>query len=185
MLSSFSLDGEIVYCLGSYCSGCVKKETIQQTKMFSISFGKYTIVADDTVSENALRSTVRYNYLLLEYMYGIKEDLPKKDYAAIKSSVAMKGQNYHILAFADDQRVNCMLFNPDHITDAENLLVVGDLTGATTSNVAHYYPEMISQMSVCVAAERRPAIAYASLALVYSLSSYTMFGNPYARTINT
>lgn len=137
LLSSFDLDGEIVYCLTSYCSGCLRKETIQQSKLFDVSFGKYSIVSDSTVEYKRLKRVIQYNSLLLCYFYGIKEQTSQEDYQSIKTSLVMKDDYYRIGVWFAGSFFPCVLDDgSENLPDAENLLVVGD--GVDSKYVANY-----------------------------------------------
>jgi hypothetical protein len=127
LLSSFDLDGEIVYCLTSYSNGCLRKETIQQSKLFDVSFGKYSIVADNDVEYALLKKAIRYNSLLLCYFYGIKEDMSSEDYQTIKTSLVMKDGFYRVNVIFADESFACVLDDGEgRDIAAENLLIVGD-----------------------------------------------------------
>ena len=127
LLSSFDIDGDIVYCLTSYSNGCLKKETIQQSNFFEISFGKSAIVADSSIEKTILRKAIDYNEILLSYFYGIKESVSKKDYQTIKESLTKTNGYYNIAVILEGKKYLCTLSdNNADLVEAENLLIVGE-----------------------------------------------------------
>ncbi len=129
LLTAFDLDGTPVYCLSSYCNGCLKKETIQHNKLFAVSFGKYAIVTDDDIERDVIERVVKYNNNLVCYFYGIKDSLTKDEHKKVQSSISMKDGYYHIDAIYEGEAYSCELFDDCACGKAEdNLLVIGSET---------------------------------------------------------
>ena len=127
LLSSCDVDGELVYCLTTYCYGCLKKETIQQSRMFKISFGRNAVVSDSSIEKSRLKRAVDYNEILLRYFYGIKDAVSKDDYQAIKGSLVMRDGFYNIAVQFDGEKYICTLYdNAADPVESEYLLIVDD-----------------------------------------------------------
>ena len=127
ILACFEMDGEIVYCLTSYADGCLRKESIQKSKMFAISFGNNSIVSDSKIVKKDLKKVVEYNEVLLNYFYGIKESVSNDDYQTIKSSLLMKNGFYNVAVLFDGKKYICTLYdNVEPFISCEYLLIVGD-----------------------------------------------------------
>ena len=127
MLARFEMDGVPVYCLTGYSAGCLKKESIQQLKIFEISFGQNYIVSDGTIEKSRLEHMVHYNEKLLLYFEGTKELLSKKDHAAVKSSISLIDGIYRVIVIDDAQKYLCSLYCKDiEDYETENLLVIND-----------------------------------------------------------
>lgn len=122
-----------VYCLSTYCYGCLKKDSIsvQMRGFWSLSFGNVKVITSSDIEKSVIEKFVRNNDRLAEYLYTIKELVEPDDYQTIKQSIKWKEGYYRIAVVKDGETTNCHLYDPENIPDGieeDGILVLGEDT---------------------------------------------------------
>lgn len=116
-----------IFCLSSYCSGCMNKESISSLRQFwSISLGKNWISGNGTMPLYDLLLAVTSNTGLLEYLVRAKSCLDKSKFFKVVSSIRWKEDHYQVGLYWDSGIVFCSLVIFDNQLDefdGDNLIV--------------------------------------------------------------
>lgn len=129
-------DGDIsreVYCLSSYCHGCLKKDKISahMRGFWSLSFGDTKIVTSSDIEKSVVDKFVKNNDRLAEYLYAVKGLVEPDEYQTIKQSIKWKDDYYRIAVVKDGEATNCYLYDPDYFHEEikeDGILVIGNET---------------------------------------------------------
>ncbi len=119
-----------VYCLSTYCHGCLKKDSIsaQMRGFWSLSFGETKIDTASALDKSTMEKYVRNNDRLSEYLYAVKGLVEPDEYQTIKQSIKWKNEYYHIAVVKDGKITNCCLYdfqNRPEFIEEEGILIVG------------------------------------------------------------
>lgn len=122
-----------IYCLSTYCYGCLKKDSIsvQMRGFWSLSFGDTKIVTSSDMERSVIEKFVRNNDRLAEYLYAVKGLVELDEYQTIKQSIKWKEDYYRIAVVKDGETTNCYLYDPENLPDdvkEDGILVIGEDT---------------------------------------------------------
>lgn len=122
---------EEAFCLSSYCSGCLKKDSIstQMRGFWSLSFGDVKIVSSGKIDKIVMEKFVRNNKRLAEYLYTVKSIVEPDEYQSIKQSIKWQNDHYQIIVIENEETTNCSLYDPQDVFNAfeeSGILIVGE-----------------------------------------------------------
>ncbi len=126
-----------VYCLSTYCYGCLKKDSIsvQMRGFWSLSFGDVKVDSSTDIEKSVVDKFIRNNGRLAEYLYAVKGLVEPDEYQTVKQSIKWKKNYYRIAVFKDCVATNCQLYDPEDIPEEiqeDGILAVGNETKIDT-----------------------------------------------------
>ena len=104
---------EEVFCLSNYCSNCLRKESIcsQMKGYWALSFGKYNLIGDNTISKIQLLDAVKKNCDMLQYLYTLRGTMSEDDYQTVVQSIRYKEGYYSVKVFDQGEAKRCILLS--------------------------------------------------------------------------
>ena len=110
-------DGQLVYCLTAYTSGCLQKGSISVMKdrmnngFWRISLGQFSINGGNDMPLAEVKEKVAANEKLLLYLYGVKPFLTDAEYKKVKQSIVYQNGHCNVAVIQDGEPVLCVLYD--------------------------------------------------------------------------
>lgn len=124
-----SEDGEEdVFCLSSYCYGCLNKQTIFKLKDFwGVNLGEVKVTSAGEIEEDIASKFIRSNKRLAEYFYVSKGLVEPEEYRHIIGSSMWKGDYLRAIVSENKELFSCCVYDPEYYVDNDEpcVLVVG------------------------------------------------------------
>lgn len=125
---------EQVYCLSSYCLGCLKKDSVsvQMRGFWELSFGTTQLQSSSDIDRDIVEVFLRNNDKLVRYLYEIKDIVELDEYRIIKWSIKWNEDHYRVAVVKNGKTICCYLYDTESdpgSIEEEGLLVVGNDSG--------------------------------------------------------
>lgn len=135
---------EEVFCLSSYCYGCLKKDSIsvQMRGFWGLSFGDVKVNTTGKIEKAVVDKFIRNNKRLAEYLYAAKNIVELKEYQLIKQSIKWENDHYQIAVVEDGETILCRLYDPEAVPAKEekfDMLLVGEVDDSIKNSGARIF----------------------------------------------